>query len=167
MSEKAKTQENSTFKEYIYPVVILTVIALVTTLLLAITNNVTTGSGSFSSSDGKANVTEYWTADNGSGAVATVVTSSFGGDLTMMVGISSDGSISGVSVTSSSDTPGVGSKDADPDYLAQYKGLTSLKSENVKGGDVQYISGASVSGQAIHDGVYAALQAFASMGGGQ
>ena len=43
MSEKAKTQENSTFKEYIYPVVILTVIALVTTLLLAITNNVTTG----------------------------------------------------------------------------------------------------------------------------
>ena len=81
----------------------------------------------------------------------------------MMVGISSDGSISGVSVTSSSDT----SKDADPDYLAQYKGLTSLKSENVKGGDVQYISGASVSGQAIHDGVYAALQAFASMGGGQ
>jgi electron transport complex protein RnfG len=196
MSEKAKTQENSTFKEYIYPVVILTVIALVTTLLLAITNNVTTGviaakalaaanatrqellpdadsftqatlSGSFSSSDGKANVTEYWTADNGSGAVATVVTSSFGGDLTMMVGISSDGSISGVSVTSSSDTPGVGSKDADPDYLAQYNGLTSLKSENVKGGDVQYISGASVSGQAIHDGVYAALQAFASMGGGQ
>ena len=87
--------------------------------------------------------------------------------LRLVVGISSDGSISGVSVTSSSDTPGVGSKDADPDYLAQYKGLTSLKSENVKGGDVQYISGASVSGQAIHDGVYAALQAFASMGGGQ
>lgn len=196
MSESAKTKENSTFKEYIYPVLILTIIAFVVTLLLAITNNVTSGviaakaleeanatrqellpdadsftqqelTDTFSSSDGKATVTEYWTADNGSGVVETIVTSSFGGDLTMMVGIGSDGAITGVSVTDSSDTPGVGSKDADPDYLSQYQGLTELTSENVKGGDISYISGASVSGQAIHDGVYAALQAYAAMGGGQ
>ena len=114
--------KNSNFKEYVYPVIILTVIAMVATLLLAITNNVTTGvieqraiqaanearmkvlpdGDSFkqldvkkyaSSTDGSANVTEAYAAENGAGDVFTVVTKSFGGDLTMMVGVGKDGAI--------------------------------------------------------------------------
>ena len=61
-------------------------------------------------------------------------------------------------------------------YLAQYSGLTALTSpDNIKketadlasGGTFAFISGASVSGQAIHSGVEAALSQFAAMGGAQ
>ncbi|HCW22499.1 MAG TPA: hypothetical protein DGX96_02165 [Lachnospiraceae bacterium] len=197
MSANEKTKEQtSTFHEYIYPVLILFIIVFVVTAALAVTNNVTapiieqkaeatanatrqellpdadaftqvTLDKTYTSDNGKASVTDYYTANNGSGAVVTVVTSSFGGDLTMMVGIDSTGAITGVEVTDSSDTPGVGSKDADPDYLAQYQGLTSLNSDDVKkDGQIDYISGASVSGTAIHSGVHVALTAYADLGVG-
>lgn len=189
--------KNTNFKEYIYPVIILTAIAFVVTALLAITNHISapiivanaektanetrkevlpdgdsfteaTLSKEITSDDGKATVTAVYTADNGAGLVTTVVTTSFGGDLTMMVGIDKDGAITGVKVTDHSDTPGVGTKDQDPDYLAQYVGLTALTSTDVKketsttqsGSQFQYISGASVSGGAIHEGVYVSLEAF-------
>lgn len=198
----ASTEENFG-REYVYPVVILVIICVVTTALLAITNFVSapiieknqeasatatrkellTDADSFTSvdtdlqtsEDQSAKVTEVYQADNGSGYVITVVTKSFGGDLTMMVGLSSDGSITGVKVTDSSDTPGVGSKDAQPDYLAQYDGLSQLTSEDVKkensttsdGAVFQYITGASVSGSAIHKGVYLALEQYKALGGAQ
>lgn len=191
--EKVKKQ-NSTFHEYVYPVLILFIIVFVVTAALAVTNSITapiieqksietanatrqellpdadsftevTLDTTYTSENGKATVTEYYTADNGAGVVVTVVTSSFGGDLTMMVGIDAEGAITGVEVTSSDDTPGVGTKDADPDYLAQYIGLTSLNSDDVKkDGSIDYISGASVSGTAIHSGVRVALTAFAELG---
>ncbi len=205
MSRKtnAASAEENFGREYVYPVVILVVICVVTTALLAITNFVSapvieknqeasatatrkellTDADSFTSvdtdlqtsEDQSAKVTEVYQADNGSGYVITVVTKSFGGDLTMMVGLSSDGAITGVKVTDSSDTPGVGSKDAQPDYLAQYDGLSQLTSEDVKketsttsdGAVFQYITGASVSGSAIHKGVYLALEQYKTLGGAQ
>lgn len=122
------------------------------------------------SEDGKAQVQEVYTADNGAGCVMTVQTSSFGGALTMMVGLDGEGAITGVKVTEHADTPGVGTKDMEPDYLAQYGGMTALSSAgNVKkeAAPFEYISGASVSGQAIHSGVAAALAQYAAMGGAQ
>lgn len=204
MSRKnAASSEENFGKEYIYPVVILVVICVVTTALLAITNFVSApiiaknqeasatatrkellaDADSFTSldtnlltlDDQSAKVTEVYQADNGCGYVITVVTKSFGGDLTMMIGMAADGSITGVQVTDSSDTPGVGSKDAQPDYLAQYDGLTALTSEDVKketsvtqdGSAFEYITGASVSGTAIHKGVYLALEQYKALGGAQ
>ena len=103
----------------------------------------------------------------------TAQTKSFGGTLTMMVGLDADGAITGVEVTDSSDTPGVGSKDTQPDYLAQYDGLTALTAQDVKketvttqdGSAFEYITGASVSGTAIHKGVYVALEQYKMLGG--
>ncbi len=200
-STKAQASGANAGREYVYPVVILVVISVVTTALLAITNFVSSPiiaanqaasanatrkellaeADSFSlvegdyltSSDQSAKVTEVYEADNGVGMVLTVVTKSFGGDLTMMVGMDADGAVTGVKVTDSSDTPGVGSKDTQPDYLAQYDGLTTLTSENVKketsvtsdGTAFEYITGASVSGTAIHKGVYLALDQFNALGG--
>ncbi len=200
-STKAQASGANAGREYVYPVVILVVISVVTTALLAITNFVSSPiiaanqaasanatrkellaeADSFSlvegdyltSSDQAAKVTEVYEADNGVGMVLTVVTKSFGGDLTMMVGMDADGAVTGVKVTDSSDTPGVGSKDTQPDYLAQYDGLTTLTSENVKketsvtsdGTAFEYITGASVSGTAIHKGVYLALDQFNALGG--
>lgn len=192
-----EASKNSNYKEYIYPVIILTVIALVSTLLLAITNSATApviearsiaeanetrqevlpGTDTFTEvpvdsyatcTDGSASVTEVYQADNGAGYAMTCVTQSFGGDLTMMVGIDSTGAITGVTVTAHSDTPGVGTKDQTPEYLGQYDGMTALTAEDVKKeSGFSYISGASVSGTAIHKGVYAALAQFAELGGAQ
>ena len=129
-----------------------------------------------SSTDGKAAVKEVYAADNGTGYVMTVETTSFGGALTMMVGVDENGALTGVKVTEHADTPGVGTKNMDSAYLAQYSGLTALTSpDNVKketadlasGGTFAFISGASVSGQAIHSGVAAALNQFAAIGGAQ
>ncbi|MDO5131723.1 MAG: FMN-binding protein [Eubacteriales bacterium] len=122
------------------------------------------------SEDGKATVQDAYAADNGAGYVMTVKTSSFGGALTMMVGLDSEGAITGVTVTEHADTPGVGTKDMEPDYLAQYQGMSELSSAaNIKkeAAPFVYISGASVSGQAIHSGVAAALSQYAAMGGAQ
>ena len=128
------------------------------------------------SSDGKAQVQEVYAANNGAGYVMTVNTTSFGGALTMMVGIDGEGVITGVKVTEHADTPGVGTKNMEPDYLAQYSGLSALTSgsdvkkesaELASGGSFAFISGASVTGQAVHAGVEAALSQFAAMGGAQ
>ena len=51
-------------------------------------------------------------------------------------------------------------------YLAQYATRTSLSAEDVKKeSGFNFITGASVSGTAIHKGVYAALAQYAAIGG--
>ena len=187
--------KNDNFKEYGMPVVVLVAICFVTTLLLALTNSVSapiiiknaeiTATANrkellpeaddftkvdldsyASSSDGKASVTEIYKANNDAGYVMTCTTKSFGGDLTMMVGLDASGAVTGVKVTDHADTPGVGTKDQDPEYLSQYNTRTSLSSEDVKKeSDFSFITGASVSGTAFHKGVYAALAQYAELGG--
>ena len=196
---------NTSKKEFVAPVVVLSAICLVVSLALAFTYKVANpiivrnteaaakaarqqllpAADNFSlvedaelqgSEDGKASVAEIYSADNGTGYVMTVNTTSFGGALTMMVGIDADGALTGVTVTEHADTPGVGTKDMTPEYLGQYSGLSALTSAgNIKkeaaqlasGGTFEFVSGASVSGQAIHSGVAAALSQYAAMGGAQ
>lgn len=205
MSGNRSAEKENFGREYVYPVVILVVISVITTALLAVTNYISspiiaansaasatatrkellTEADAFTSLEGaceyavsddqSAKVTEVYQADNGAGYVITVETKSFGGTLTMMVGLDAEGAITGVEVTDSSDTPGVGSKDAQPDYLAQYDGLTALNAQDVKketvttsdGSAFEYITGASVSGTAIHKGVYLALEQYKVLGGAQ
>ncbi|MGN0708768.1 MAG: FMN-binding protein [Anaerovoracaceae bacterium] len=186
--------KSNTYEEFIKPVVVLVVICLVVTAALAITYGVTqpiitknskatadkTRKELLSEADsftkysgklvkdngGKVYVQDVYTASNKKGVVMTLVTKSFGGDLTMMVGIDSSGKVTGIKVTDHADSPGVGTKDMTAEYLGQYKGLSSLKSTNVKQDDqIEYISGASVTGQALHYGVHCALKQYKAMGG--
>lgn len=193
--EVQRKMKNNTYKEYIAPVVVLVVICLVVTGLLAIvfgktdpvikenskkTADATRGEllpkaeKQFEIYDGKlvsfdkdgVKVTECYTAKNKSGMVCTVDSKSFGGTLTMMVGMNNKGELTGVKVTAHSDTPGLGTKNFEADYLKQYKGLNKLNATGVKDdGQIEYKTGASVSGSAVHYGVYAALEQFKSMGG--
>lgn len=186
----------STFQKYIAPIIVLVGICLVVSLALAATYGVANPrivaraiedankarqeilpeADSFStyegdlwtSEDGKVAVTEVSTADNGSGYVITVETTSFGGKLTEMVGIGADGAITGVKVTNHADTPGVGTKAMTEAHLDQYKGVSELTDIAAKKDNaINHVSGASVSSNGIHYGVYGALQQFAQMGGGQ
>ncbi len=186
--------KTSAFKEYISPILVLVIICFVTTFLLAFTYGVTApiiaentakaasearmellpegdnfsdaGADLFVLEEGKVYATEVYTADNGAGMVVTVKTNSYGGMLTAMVGINSNGEITGVKVTDHADTPGVGTKAHAAEHLSQYEGLTELGSDVVKSDpSVQHVTGASVSSGAVHKAVYCALEQYKAMGG--
>lgn len=186
--------QNKTFKLYIAPVVVLFLICLVISAGLALTYAVAhpviventkkmedevrqellPAADSFTeydgdllkSEDGKVEVKSASLANNGAGVVFNVDTKSFGGTLSEMIGVDAEGKITGVKVTNSSDTPGVGTKAASEDHLGQYQGLAELTSTSAKSDqNVQAVGGASVSSNAIHYGVYEALEQFKMMGG--
>ena len=186
--------KNSAFKEYISPILVLVIICFVTTFLLAFTYGVTApiiaentakaasearmellpegdsfsdaGADLYVLEEGKVYATEVYTADNGAGMVVTVKTNSYGGMLTAMVGINSNGEITGVKVTDHADTPGVGTKAHAAEHLSQYEGLTELGSDVIKSDpSVQHVTGASVSSGAVHKAVYCALEQYKAMGG--
>ena len=186
--------KTSAFKEYISPILVLVIICFVTTFLLAFTYGVTApiiaentakaasearmellpegdsfsdaGADLYVLEEGKVYATEVYTADNGAGMVVTVKTNSYGGMLTAMVGINSNGEITGVKVTDHADTPGVGTKAHAAEHLSQYEGLTELGSDVVKSDpSVQHVTGASVSSGAVHKAVYCALEQYKAMGG--
>lgn len=76
----------------------------------------------------------------------------FGGDISMIVGISSAGKIVGVKVISQSETATIGAAAINGDsLLPAYKGT-----ELAKAGSVSGVSGATVTSTAISDGVKAA-----------
>lgn len=79
----------------------------------------------------------------------------FGGDLELTVGYGADGKIVGVSVISNSETPGVGSKAMDANYLKNY----NQKSGKVTlGSGLDAISGATISSKAVNGAVNAATE---------
>lgn len=77
----------------------------------------------------------------------------FGGDIGLMVGVNiDDDNIIGVSVTTHSETPGVGSRaKTDPGFAAQFKGLSIKDPFKVKtdGGQVDVVSGATITSRGI------------------
>ncbi len=112
-------------------------------------------------------ISEYYIADNGSGAVATAQNKSFGGTITVMVGFDSDGKITGVKVTDHADTPGLGTKAHDADYLSQYNGMDKTdEADNIKkDSQVDEVTGATVSSNAVYGCVNYAITAFGEIGG--
>ncbi len=102
--------------------------------------------------NGKDLNTAYLVMKNGGicGYSATVSPSGFGGPIELMVGISSDGKVVGVDVVSMSETPGLGSKTGNSDFLSQFIGAAG----EVK---VDAISGATISSKAVAEGVNAVI----------
>lgn len=188
-------KRSNPIKEYFAPIIVLVLICFAVTFLLSYiygvtkpiidTNNAKAASenrsallpqaaGDFDEfkgelfvyEDGKVYVQDCYTAKNKSGVVITVVSNSYGGPLTAMVGIDKDGAITNVKVTEASDTPGVGTKAQADTHLAQYNSLKTLNSDNVKQDtSINHVTGASVSSGAIHKAVYCALEQFKKMGG--
>ncbi len=183
-------KNNNTFKEYVAPIVVLVAICLVITAALAATYGVTqpiieensikaanetrarlVEADSFTEFDGelavadpdKVFVTECYVADNGAGMVVTVSTKSFGGALVEMIGIDADGKITGVEVTSHADTPGLGTKAHAPEYLKQYqgKGADEITTSSAKDEPaITHVTGATISSNGVHYGVYCAMQQY-------
>lgn len=86
--------------------------------------------------------------------------SGFGGNIDMIVGIGHDGKIVGVNITALSETPGLGSRVNDANYLSQYIGISG---KPALGTDVDAISGATISSRSVLSGVNRALAAVVGM----
>ena len=111
---------------------------------------------------------------SGSSAVAfgyavEVIPAGFGGNITLMVGVSRDGQVLGISVISHTETAGLGAVAGANSAKGQafrdsFLGLTYPVAPSKDGGQADTITGATVTSRAICDGVNAALACVANLG---
>ena len=103
------------------------------------------------------------------GYAVEVVPSGFGGGITMMVGIDFEGNILGISVVSHTETAGLGSVAGDKTskgeaFRGQFVGQSGQVSVTKDGGQIDAITGATITSRAVCDGINAALAVVANMG---
>jgi electron transport complex protein RnfG len=103
--------------------------------------------------DGQATTVAFETSGKG-----------YGGEVGLMIGVNlTDDNIVGVGVTTHSETPGVGSRAKDdPAFAEQFKGMPLEGEFKVKtdGGQVDAVSGATITSRAISAGVSEAVQIY-------
>ncbi len=109
----------------------------------------------------------YYEAKNGEDLAGYAIESTvvgFGGNLTLMVGITPDRVVYNTSVLAHSETPGLGAKcTSDPKFVSQWQGFDpSVKKLIVKkdGGDVDAITASTITSRAYAQAVENALVAF-------
>lgn len=100
------------------------------------------------------------------GFVVTVTTSEgYGGDIQFSMGVEDDGTLNGISILSISETAGLGMKADTDEFKEQYAGKNVEAFEYTKTGasadnEIDAISGATVTTNAVTNGVNAGLCAF-------
>ena len=116
-------------------------------------------------------VDAYEGIDNGNvvGYTFKTVPSGYGGAIELMVGISADGKVTGINIGTNKETPGLGTKAAEPKFKDQYNGksvetpLEVVKGKATGENSIVAISGATISSKAVTDGVNAAIESFNSL----
>lgn len=106
------------------------------------------------------------------GYAFTVVTSEgYGGDIQFSMGVQNDGTLNGISILSIGETAGLGMNADTPAFKDQFAGKQVEKLQYTKNGatqddEINAISGATVTTNAMTNGVNAGLCAFRVMEGG-
>ncbi len=111
-------------------------------------------------------------AAEGGGWVVRVTESGSQGLITMMVGVSSDYACTGISITESSETAGLGAvagqqSEKGEAFRAQFVGQSGTVAVTKEGGEIDAISGATITSKAVCKGVTAAIAACQALGGAQ
>ena len=122
-----------------------------------------TDGGVYGTSFGKVYINEAVEARDAEGNLAgwlLSVTSADGRDapITICAGFLPDGTLKGIVYTELEETPGIGMKVAEPAFTGQFSGVTAGRL--TLGGDVEAVSGATVSSRAVVNAVNAALDFF-------
>lgn len=97
------------------------------------------------------------------GYVFKVVTGGFHGDIEMFVAISKEDKLSGIKITSQSETAGLGARISEEKFMAGFKnkniekGISMTKTAASKDNEVDAITGATVSSTAVGKGVNTAI----------
>ena len=189
--------ENSTFKEHIKPSLVLVLLCLVVSVALSQVYSITLPlinemsaktanqtrtlvlpkAETFTPYKGKLQegIVDFYRADNGAGAAITAEANSYGGPITVMIGIDAKGAVTGVKVMSHSDTPGLGTKAQTPEYLSQYEGKTAadliadletVGQDTIKDNtNLDAVTGATISSNGVYHAVQRALAQFEAAGG--
>ena len=175
-----------TLKEFLVPTLTLFIICLVATALLGLTNNVTAPiieklaieteiksrqvvfaeAKSFGEAeilaDGTSVVAALDDAGNTIGHVVVNTTKGYGGDISVMTGVDSEGKVTGVNILSHAETAGLGAKAAEQDFRDRFIGhILGITVSKDKAGDnaIDAITGATITSRAVTDAVNAAIEA--------
>ncbi len=106
----------------------------------------------------------YKAGDAGYVLEVNCAANSFSGTLSIMVGVNSDGTVSGVEVLESAETSGLGAiAKEDASWRAQYVGKSGEVKVDKDGGEITSISGATITSRGVSTGVTAALAAVAEL----
>lgn len=182
-------------KKIIQPTAILTIIVLIVTILLVVTNNATkekiaelkaasddaSRQEVLAEADGfeentidyEGTTYTYYEATNGAGYVFTVSNKGYGGAVEVMVGVDASGAVTGIKLTDHDETPGLGAKAAGTDtygenWRSQFVGRTAGETLSVSkdGGDIDAIAGATITSRSVTSSVNDALSLYTAVTGG-
>lgn len=101
-------------------------------------------------------------------AVETSSSQGFGGKIELIMGILMDGTVTGYKITQQNETPGLGSKVTEPSFSRQFVGLNTHNDNfNLKkdGGEIDAVTGATISSRAVVDAVKKAVNAYNNFAG--
>ena len=102
-------------------------------------------------------------------AIKSSTNKGFGGNITMMVGMSVDGYINGYEVLEQQETPGLGTKISEKKFKEQFIGINPQK-VNIKlkkdGGDIDAITAATISSRAAVDALDKAYNGYRKFNSG-
>mgnify|MGYP002644600697 FL=1 len=188
--------KQSKIKEIVIPALSLFIICIVVTALLGLTNAVTApkieelavetqeaakkevlaDAASFGDAEqAQLNGTTYTyykglAADSSvMGYVVETVSKGYGGDISLMVGVGVDGTVQGVSILSINETAGLGMNAENPEFLEQFLGKSGTIGVQKNGSsdtEIQALTGATITSEAMADGVNQALFVCEQLGGG-
>lgn len=158
-------KEKHSLTGYLIPTGALVMICLIVTAALAFTYGITAPTIQKNLEALEKKAAAEVLGDTVGVALKTQV-KSYGGKMELMVGISSEGSVTGVKILTHQDTPGLGTQPMESDYLEQYIGLTALPASHIDDDEqVDAVTGATISSNAIYNGVKQALSDYTEKGG--
>ena len=166
--------KSSNWETTVKPIVVLSVISLVVSLLLALVNSMTAPViaentkrttlaayvgvlPSVSDATELEEVTDYTTANvtgvvkapDGSLAIKAEESGFDGGIVTVIVGMDANGTETGIWVDASTQTKGIGSNVANDTFLAQFNGMDGTQNIAIGQGGFDAYSGATISSKAL------------------
>ena len=176
--------KNSSWETSVKPVVVLSVIALIVSLLLAMVNSFTAPiieenlkaatlaayvdvMPTVSSASDLDEVTDFSTenvtgvvkATDGSIAIKAEEKGFDGGILTVIMGYDTNGTVTGIWVDASTQTKGIGSNVSTDDFLAQFNGMDGTQNI-VMNQDYDAYSGATISSTALFAAINDCINCF-------
>ena len=101
-------------------------------------------------------------------AVETSSSLGFGGKIELIMGILTDGTVTGYKITQQNETPGLGSKVTEAAFSKQFVGLNTHNSNfslKKDGGEIDAVTGATISSRAVIDAVKKAVAAYNNFAG--
>lgn len=184
-------------KAILIPAVSLLIICVVVTALLGFTNSVTapkiaqlaaeteaaakqavlTDAASFSEEkqiEKDGNMYTYYEGFSAEGSLAGYVfrtsAKGYGGDIAVMVGVKTDGTVAGVNILSISETAGLGMNAKNESFLSQFIGKSGTIGVLKNGSsetEIQALTGATITSKAMASAVNQALDLYKAVGGAQ